>query len=419
METEDMFELCIIGDGMIGSGAAYHASKTLQGNVVIIGPGENKAEGDADIFGAWYDEGRISAIIDRTEKYAVLSAKSAARYRAIENESGISFFDNIGYLIICNAKDDSMGQAYRRTAEKMKCGRNLTFDEAVEEFPNFKLHSDQTFLFDERGGRINPRKLREAQLTVAERYGCKIIKDVAKKVRNISRNSKTEFEIETDSGLIIRSLKVLVCTGAFSYCRDILPREIQPELRPLTQTVLFWEVTEKQAAQLRGMPCVGCKYDKPGSKTWLSNTKEHFYLMPPIRYQNGKYYIKVGHAERGKDDMERLLRTPEELKNWYSSNGNQYAISFLEKTLREFFKDIKPVSTSTGVCLTTHTDDGRPIIDLIQPGFGIALGDNGCCAKSSNEIGRIAMLLVSTGQWDLEIPHELYQLDRNKILSHL
>lgn len=57
-------------------------------------------------------------------------------------------------------------------------------------------------------------------------------------------------------------------------------------------------------------------------------------------------------------------------------------------------------------CLTSHTPNNEPYIDLIAPGFGVALGGNGYAAKASDEIGRLAARLVLLGEWKSEIPKD-------------
>lgn len=57
-------------------------------------------------------------------------------------------------------------------------------------------------------------------------------------------------------------------------------------------------------------------------------------------------------------------------------------------------------------CLTAHTPHQEPYIDVIDRGFGVALGGNRWAAKSSDEIGRLAARLLVLGEWESEIPRE-------------
>ena len=69
-------------------------------------------------------------------------------------------------------------------------------------------------------------------------------------------------------------------------------------------------------------------------------------------------------------------------------------------------------------CVTAHTPDYEPYVDMIGEGFGVALGGNGYAAKSCLEIGRLAARLVLIGEWDSEIPRHRLKI-KWKDLSRL
>lgn len=52
----------------------------------------------------------------------------------------------------------------------------------------------------------------------------------------------------------------------------------------------------------------------------------------------------------------------------------------------------------------------RPYIDKIHDQMGIAIGGNGYAAKSSDEIGRLAVELLMNGKWDIELPRSLFHV---------
>jgi flavin-dependent dehydrogenase len=55
MKTEIVYDVAIIGGGMIGSSAAKYVAQDVE-NSILIGP---KFEQDG-VYGAWHDEGRIT-----------------------------------------------------------------------------------------------------------------------------------------------------------------------------------------------------------------------------------------------------------------------------------------------------------------------------------------------------------------------
>jgi hypothetical protein len=42
--------------------------------------------------------------------------------------------------------------------------------------------------------------------------------------------------------------------------------------------------------------------------------------------------------------------------------------------------------------------------------MGIAIGGNGYAAKSSDEIGRLAVELLMNGKWDIDLPQSLFHV---------
>lgn len=70
------------------------------------------------------------------------------------------------------------------------------------------------------------------------------------------------------------------------------------------------------------------------------------------------------------------------------------------------FSGLKVEKVSGDGCLTSHTPNAEPYIDLIACGFGVALGGNGYAAKASDEIGRLAARLVLLGEWESDIPKD-------------
>lgn len=68
--------------------------------------------------------------------------------------------------------------------------------------------------------------------------------------------------------------------------------------------------------------------------------------------------------------------------------------------------DVEVEEVTGDGCLTAHTPNSQPYIDVIAQGFGVALGGNRMAAKSSDEIGRLAARLLLLGEWESQIPRE-------------
>lgn len=89
----------VIGAGMIGSAAARHLAQAGY-DVVLIGPSEPEDKTNhTGAFASHYDAGRITRGLATDPFWAQASLASIARYRQIEADSGISFYNDVGCLL--------------------------------------------------------------------------------------------------------------------------------------------------------------------------------------------------------------------------------------------------------------------------------------------------------------------------------
>ncbi|GFV43355.1 DAO domain-containing protein [Trichonephila clavipes] len=84
------YDLCIIGAGMFGSSAARHASTNPSLRVCLVGPNEpTPAEyKKREIFGSYYDEGRIVLNAEHRPAIQTLAKQSIKAFRELEKLSG-------------------------------------------------------------------------------------------------------------------------------------------------------------------------------------------------------------------------------------------------------------------------------------------------------------------------------------------
>ena len=77
-------------------------------------------------------------------------------------------------------------------------------------------------------------------------------------------------------------------SGKFCCFQALIPedkKDLEPDLSLKCQTVAYLEVEASEAERLKSMPSMGTSYE------WgpLDGT----YILPPILYPDGKYYLKV------------------------------------------------------------------------------------------------------------------------------
>ncbi|XP_069102650.1 monomeric sarcosine oxidase-like [Argopecten irradians] len=410
-----MYDLCVVGAGLIGSAAARHASLQPNIRVCLIGPEEPKErrlESPREIFGAHYDEGRVTRCSDPDPVWATLAQNSINRYRELEATSGVTFYSETG----CLMSGPPGGQFMTNTQETVT-SQNIQHDYLTPEllrkrFPYLNLRDTDEAIFETKNaGYISPRGMIDAQKRVARDNGCDVINDV---VCEISRNHDSGvrlMSVLTESGQKVEARRVLIATGSFTTFRKLLPPGREPDVTFCPLAVAKVEVSSEDVKRLGNMPSI--LYYGDGAPDWPEdyprspNRVIGIYVLPPIKYPDGKYYIKLGDFH---DSVPQRLSSLEEVKAWYCTDGVTPLVTKSARLITALTKGIKPLSYHGDHCVITKTPTNRPYIDLVHPSLGVAIGGNGYAAKSSDEIGRIAAMLVLYGKWDSELPVEAFKL---------
>lgn len=375
------FKTIIIGRGLMGAAAARHLAG-MEDGVAVVGPGEpaDKANHDG-VFASHYDEGRITRTIDRNPVWARLANRSIARYRAIERDSGIDFFGEVGALIVGPGR--SRGRYVETIMEAAgQCGANAALlDEAElrQSFPYFAFAPKMEGVHEaRRAGYISPRRLVAAQSLLAEKAGATVIDAV---VIDVSDGAEG-VSVTTDAGETLRADKVLVAAGGFTINERLLPAKI--DLTVFARTITYFEVEEDQARALSAMPSLIYKpdFDQDG-----------IYLLPPIRYPDGRWYLKIGGDP---DDMP--LTSEADIRDWFRSKGRGATREHLTRIICDLMPGLKVLQSETGTCVTSYSPSGYPMIGF-SPSQRIAVLTAGCgaAAKSSDEIGRLGAVLMARG----------------------
>ncbi|XP_035230948.1 uncharacterized protein LOC118202848 isoform X2 [Stegodyphus dumicola] len=153
--------------------------------------------------------------------------------------------------------------------------------------------------------------------------------------------------------------------------------------------------------QMSSMPSIVCRRD-------LENTGLNLgaYILPPIRYPDGNYYLKIGHMDMVNCD----IKTLPEVKHWYLSKGDERVIEMYSKLLIEMLPGLEVEGLSSMTCVTCESPSGLPYIDQVSPTVTVAVVGNGKGAKFSDEVGRIAAHLSITGKWDSELAKSQFKV---------
>ena len=158
----------------------------------------------------------------------------------------------------------------------------------------------------------------------------------------------------------MKAKKVILAPGAYTNMNCLIPLneniELEPDLKLTTQTVAYLEVSSSEAQRLSKMPTICTDY----TFKKLDGT----YILPPILYPDGKYYLKLGHG----DHFEIIMKDSEHMKSWYQNEtGDPEAVKALASFIADhFIPSLEVLSVQGGCCVTSNV---RQILNCIFKRF--------------------------------------------------
>jgi len=392
----------VVGAGMMGSAAAKWTSYMCNARgekVALLGAKEPTNKKDGKIFGAWFDAGRIADMLDEPENWRILSEKSILRYRDIERQSGVNFYKEVGFVTLVDGKyedkEELEASAIKLRYSGYRCDQ-VDSTNAQEKFPQLNITED---LFGyhqpDNSGLINPREMIKAQQAIASfNNSCDIIFE---EVIDIKKENKM-FVLTLASGKTLVATKVILAQGAYLRFSNLLKKFVKndADLVLTTQTIAYLRVSDEEAHRLKDLPTI--------VTTYQIGALDGTYILPPIRYPDGRFYLKLGHH----DNFEKRIETAEEMLEWYrTEEGDKEAVSELSKFLKCFITDLAVEEVSGGCCVTSNTPTkSAPYIQEVAEDLVVVGGGCGYAAMSSDEIGRIAAVLLLENRWDSDVKQE-------------
>lgn len=377
------FRYIVIGAGMMGAAAARHLSSQTEG-VALIGPGEpTDRKSHYGVFSSHYDEARITRGFDGDPVWAELAKRSIERYSEIEKKSGVRFYHEVGCLF--TGDGNGLGGDYVSGAMRGKDALGLTVetyepDALSSRFPMFSLPDDHHGWFEpHNAGYVNPRALVKAQITIARQQGASILRQTVVKVFD----GGSGVEIETSEGHRYTAERVIVAAGGFTNMADILP--VKVDMAATGRTIAFFELNEEKQEAFAGMP---------STIVLAASEDDIVYILPPVRYPDGKVYLKIGgESEKGR------LETLDQAVQWFHSDGTASEVDFLVRRAIELMPALAGCPVTSGSCVASITRTGYPYVGYTSSSnIAVLTGGNFASAKSSDEIGRLGAVLLLEGQ---------------------
>lgn len=389
------FSTIVIGKGLVGAAAAKYLAEAQTG-VAVIGPDEPTDNATATVFASHYDQARVLRRIGRDAVATRLNVDAAREYPSIEAESGISFHGPVGSLYV---DPDSAGD-YLAGAPALSAQFDVPFSayasgrDLMNDFGAYRFPASAQGIFEPTpAGFINPRALIQAQLALLQRRGGTAL---AETVVAVSRTDGL-FQVRTGEGHRYAAPRVLVAAGSFVNLCGLVPRPLA--LVSKSEVVLLARVSATQAAALASLPSL--RYNIDDGET------EGIYLIQPVRYPDGDWYLKMGCNMPEDVFFERL----EDAQAWFRAGDSDRFIPRLARALRALLPDLAVEGYLTKRCVISRTAHGRPYIgETDQPGLFVAGGCNGNSAMSSDAIGRVAAHRMTQGGLPPGYPSDAFEL---------
>ncbi len=384
----ELYDLAVVGLGLIGAGALRHAA--VEGvHVIGIGPNEpDDWESHTGPFASHYDSGRITRRLDAKREWAILASRSIDQYPTIEAATGVRFHEPAGLMFVRNDTDGIANQ--RAVAAELDIPITVApSQDRRATLPHLHFPDGWTTLFEPApAGFIDPRRMVRAQQQAARLAGAEIINQPVAALRRVG----DEFEVIVDGEPPIRAERVVVATGA--YGNQLIPDPLAMAVRP--EAVVLGEVSEQAASEL----------DFPSFIYLLDNPDlDDVYVVPPTRYPDGRFYIKLGGSRARASTFSDLG----DMASWMQGRAADDQLEIMSNVLTQVLPDVAFLSWQVKPCLITDTASDLPFIDHVEPGLVVAFGGNGHAAKSADAIGAIATTLSINGTWtDSELDATLF-----------
>jgi methionyl-tRNA synthetase len=391
-----MFDSIVVGKGLFGCAALRHLA-ARSANVAIIGPDEpQEASRHTGVFASHYDQGRLQRHMSRDLVWGILSQRAFREYAEIEEQSGITFYQAVDSVHLASRNKRSVFlEAAPETASRLGIDHTVVTDgrEVTRYFPMLRFPEEcHGYIEHYPAGYINPRDLIRAQLAIAAGRGATILREIVAKVRN----RRDRVEVVTAEGRTHEARKVLVAVGPYTNCFELLTRKLA--LRVKSEIILLARVSDCEVARLDGMPTMIYELDAPPIET--------IYMLPPMRYPDGNYYVKMGCNTA----VDHYPSTAEEMSLWVRAGDSDTMKGVMAEAMRSIIPGLREEAMETRRCLVTYTPSFRPFIDCVDgERIFVATGGNAMGAKSSDAIGKLAAELMHHGRWVDELAHDNFR----------
>ena len=384
-----MFDVAVIGGGIMGAPTARILSEQGFSVALIAQPEPVDTRSHEGPFGAHYDVSRLTWLLHLDPVETELSERAQADMERTHDLFG-GILSSPGYLF-ASAPGRDEGRLAIAAADP-----GITLLDAAglaKAYPILSFPPD-VLGFGEAGpsGIMNPRALVAAEQQTAIDAGAELISTDALRVE-----IGGSVNVHLSDGSRVEARKAVVATGAFSNRPGLLPRPLALKLKQ--ETVLLAELDNQEATRLAAYPTL----------VYQPDVREisDVYSAPPIRYPDGKTYLKWGCNTLG----DLWADGYDDIARWYRSGRSDDHIGHIRPHFESVIPGIRANSWTTQRCVITYTAHGKPYIDeLVSGRLYVAVGGNGHSAKWSPALGALAAQLVAGEGWSDSLPPDPFRV---------
>ena len=355
-------DVVVVGLGAFGSAALWRLAAR---GVKVVGI-ERQAIGHP--FGSSHGTTRLFRVACMEHPgLTPIASKSLELWTELGERTGETYVRQTGSLNVGGPESRPVAGARRAAAEAGAPTTDLTHDEVVARFPQYKLDAGDVAVWDPGAGICYAEPTVRAQVAEAERLGATVFPHTMVTAIELGRDQVT---VRTPT-ISIAADQVVVSTGAWL-------GKLVPGL-PLSprRTPLFWfqpRDPTSEAFQLSNFPSFIWEFAN-GRGLWGHGSDEDFL-------------VKVGldGAERERDV------DPDELDRYIHPRDD---IAELSEAISHAFPDLDPEPVKVIPCMVTDSPDGQFLVGRYDARLVIAGGDSGHGFKHCAGVGELLAQLTT------------------------
>ncbi|MGB3408766.1 MAG: FAD-dependent oxidoreductase, partial [Jannaschia sp.] len=346
----DRFDVIVIGGGMMGAPCARHLAEAGHSVALIAAPEPSDRTTSGGPFGSHFDAARITRRVASDADWSLASRRSIARYRDLEARSGRTIFRESG-AVMAGPEVGPMSDVTQRflsIAAALDDPPERLDTEAVRARLGIALPAGSLASFEAaQGGWIDPRAMRDAQQVLAVTAGAALFAQAA-----VARNGGV---VTLADGTRISGGHVVVATGPHAASDGFLPA--RPRMKVWARTIAFARLSEAERLRLADLP----------SLIWVPEGWDYdLYMLPPVRYPDGRWYLKIG----GEVDSARI-QSADEMAAWFHGAGDAAVGARLLEEMRRVLPGLDVAAAHTEPCAVAWTETGYPYIDAAGDGVTV------------------------------------------------